>query len=70
MSFVVKPGTLLSLDAHFHELVRSFLNALAALRGHHAPEGIRHAAVQAIAFWLLSVCFRQQRSQFCLRLSW
>jgi hypothetical protein len=51
IAFVMKPGALLGLGAHFHEFVRSLFDAPAALRRHHTPENVRHAAVWSIALF-------------------
>ena len=50
VALVTKPRAFLGLCTHLKQLVRGFLDAPAALRGHQAPEKIRHATILSIAF--------------------
>jgi hypothetical protein len=50
VAFVVASPALRGSCANFQQLARCTLDAPAALRRHHAPEEIRHAAVRVIAF--------------------
>ena len=50
IAFVMEPRPLLGLCADFKQLVGDVFNIVAPLRGHEAPEEIRHAAIWPLPF--------------------
>jgi len=50
VALVKETRALLGFAAHLEQLVRGFVGCPAALRSHHAPEEIGHAAVRPGAF--------------------
>jgi hypothetical protein len=45
IAFIVKARAFLCLSTYFKQLISDVFNAVAPLRGHEAPEEIRHAAI-------------------------
>jgi hypothetical protein len=55
ITFVVKSRALLSFGADFKQFVSDIFNTVPALRGHEAPEKIRHPAIRPLALPLKAV---------------
>jgi hypothetical protein len=49
IALVVEPFSLLGFFADFKQLASRVLDTVSALRGHHAPQKISHAAITATA---------------------